>query len=313
MLPMYEGSVIKSTGSIYIVESSEKLFECRLKGNFKIKGIKTTNPIAVGDRVRFYVLKEENIGLIEEILPRSNYIIRKATKLSKKSHIIASNIDQAVLLVTLAYPRTSTGFIDRYTVTAEAYHIPVKIIFNKYDLYNEVQKTVLTEMISIYENIGYECLITSAKDKCNIDLFEDLLHNKTSLLTGHSGVGKSALINVIEPTLDLKTGEISHFHSKGKHTTTFAHMHKLSKGGYVIDTPGIKEFGLFDFKIEEVSHYFPEMRALINSCKFNNCTHQYEPQCAVVDAVNNGTIAKSRYINYLRILESPEEFEDDYE
>ncbi|MDD3877641.1 MAG: ribosome small subunit-dependent GTPase A [Bacteroidales bacterium] len=309
---MPEGIVVKSTGSWYIVESCNEYFNCKLKGNFKIKGFKYTNPIAVGDRVVFSILKEESIGLIENILPRFNYIIRKATKLSKKSHIIASNLDHAILIVTLALPRTSTGFIDRFTVTAEAYHIPVKIIFNKYDLYNLKQKKELSNLIKIYEQIGYECLITSVKEKYNLDAFKELLQGHTSLVAGHSGVGKSALINAIEPSLNLKTDLLSDFNLKGKHTTTFAQLHKLSFGGYVIDTPGIKEFGLYDFSKEEISQYFPEMRSLMNNCKFNNCSHTSEPGCAIIEAYNNGDMAKSRYNNYVNIFNNPNEYEEDY-
>jgi len=309
---MLQGVVVKSTGSWYIVESNNKHYNCKLKGNFKIKGFKFTNPIAVGDIVQFILLKEESIGLIENILPRTNYIIRKATKLSRRSHIIASNIDHALLIATLAFPRTSTGFIDRFTVTAEAYHIPVKIIFNKYDLYDDAQKDKLKNLISLYENIGYECLCTSAKDGLNTEIFKKILTGKTSLLSGHSGVGKSALINTVAPALDLKTGTLSEYNLKGKHTTTFAHLHKLEFGGYVVDTPGLKEFGLYDFAKEEISHYFPEMRRYINTCKFNNCLHVNEPGCAVIDACRNGDIALSRYTNYINIISNPEGFEAHY-
>lgn len=310
---MIEGLVVKSTGSWYTVEANDKIYDCKLKGNFRIKGLKFTNPIAVGDKVKFVVLSDGKTGLIGEILKRKNYIIRKATKLSKKAHIIASNIDQAVLIVTLAMPRTSTGFIDRFTLTAEAYHIPVKIVFNKIDLYDASMKADLDKLLNIYQNIGYSCFTTSVKTKKNIENFKELLQDKVSLLSGHSGVGKSALINTVEPALNLKTAALSTFHNKGRHTTTFAQIHKLSFKGYVIDTPGIKEFGLTDFKKEEVSHYFPEMRALIGKCKFNNCSHQNEPGCAITDAVNKGAIAKSRYQNYVNIYTNNEDFAEDYE
>jgi len=310
---MAEGVVLKSTGSWYTVESTEgEIFECRLKGNFKIKGIKTTNPIAVGDKVSFLPIPEVGKGQIEKIFERNNYIIRKSVNLSKQTHIIASNIDQTVLVVTLANPRTSTGFIDRYTVTSEAYHIPVKIVFNKYDLYDEDTKKQLDELICIYEKIGYECLITSAFTGQNTDLFKALLADKTSLLSGHSGVGKSALVNAIEPKLNLKTSVISDFNQKGKHRTTFAQMHKLSFGAYVIDTPGIKEFGIVDFKKEEVAHYFPEMRELMHQCRFNNCTHSNEPGCAVKNNYDKGLISFSRYKNYLNIINNDEAFEPDF-
>ena len=310
---MTEGVVLKSTGSWYTVESTEgEIFECRLKGSFKIKGIKTTNPIAVGDRVCFSPIAEIGKGQIEQILERNNYIIRKSVNLSKQTHIIASNLDQTVLIATLANPRTSTGFIDRYTVTSEAYHIPVKIVFNKYDIYDDETKKQLEELIFVYEKIGYECFVTSAHSGYNIEKFKALLTNKTSLLSGHSGVGKSALINCIEPQLNLKTSVISDFSQKGKHRTTFAQMHKLSFGAYVIDTPGIKEFGIVDLKKEEVAHYFPEMRDLMHQCHFNNCTHSNEPGCAVKENYDNGLISYSRYQNYLNIINNDKSFELDY-
>jgi len=310
---MIQGTVLKSTGSWYTVETKEgAIFECRLKGNFKIKGIKTTNPIAVGDRVLFNIIDEPGKGVIEKIVDRENYIIRKSVNLSKQTHIIASNINQAILVASLLNPRTSTGFIDRYTVTAEAYHIPVKIIFNKYDLYTLKLRKLLETLLDTYHNIGYECLVTSVNDKKNLNLFRELLTAKTSLLSGHSGVGKSALINAIEPLLNIKTSMISHFNNKGKHTTTFAQMYKLTFGGYIIDTPGIKEFGIVDFKKEEVSHFFPEMRALMHQCRFNNCTHVNEPHCAVREALKEGKISEFRYQNYLNIIQDKEAFEPDY-
>jgi len=310
---MVEGVVLKSTGSWYTVETLQgEYFECRLKGNFKIKGIKATNPIAVGDRVMFSLIDEIGKGTIEKINDRNNYIIRKSVNLSKQTHIIASNIDQAVLVVTLSNPRTSTGFIDRYTVTSEAYHIPVKIVFNKYDIYNDKLKKQLDIFFNIYYGIGYECLITSAQTGYNMLLFKDLLTNKTSLISGHSGVGKSALINAVEPQLNLKTSIISDFNKKGKHTTTYAQMHRLSFGGHIIDTPGIKEFGIVDLKKEEVSHFFPEMRNLMHQCRFNNCTHSIEPGCAVKKNLETGLISSSRYKNYLNIINNDESFEPDY-
>jgi len=309
---MYQGVVIRSTGSAYTVETESGIFECRLKGNYKIRGIKTTNPIVVGDRVLFSIGSAGDAGLIETICERQNYIIRKSVNLSKQTHIIASNIDQAVLIVTLTSPRTSSGFIDRFTITAEAYHIPVKIVFNKSDLYNPKQKKQLNEWVDIYEKAGYKCLVTSLYNLHDIRSFSELLKGKVSLISGHSGVGKSALLNAVEPGLNLKTAEISDFNSKGKHTTTFAQMHKLSIGGYVIDTPGIKEFGIIDFKKEEVSHYFPEMRKMIDKCRFNNCTHSNEPGCAVKSAVEDGLISGMRYTNYLNILNNEDAFTPDY-
>lgn len=264
--------------------------------------LKTTNPIAIGDRVRFQIQEKENVGVIDHIYERSNYIIRKATNLSKLSHIIAANLDQAIIIITLASPRTSTGFIDRFLVTAEAYHIPAQIIFNKIDLYDEESWVTHKQIKDVYERIGYPCTEISVKESINIDKVESLLKGKISLFAGHSGVGKSALINKIESRLDIKTGIISDYHQKGKHTTTYAEMHELSAGGFIVDTPGIKEFGLIDFKIEEVAERFPEMRKYMHQCKFNNCTHVHEPGCAVINALKNGNISISRYENYLNII-----------
>ena len=296
------GKVIKSTGSWYLVadlKTSEQ-FECRLRGKFRTKGIKTTNPVAVGDIVDF----ENETKAIVKIHPRTNYIIRKSTNLSKQSHIIAANIDQAVIIVSLTMPRTSTGFIDRLLITAEAYHIPTVIVFNKIDLLNEEQKVVLEQITGIYQNAGYDCLHTSVKELVNLEEFKELLHNKTSLLSGHSGVGKSALINTIDQGLGLKTGEISAHHSKGTHTTTFAEMFSLKNGGAIIDTPGIKEFGLVEFEKVELGQRFPEFREKINDCKYNNCLHLNEPGCAIKLAVKNGEISEMRYANYLNILDT---------
>ena len=298
-----DGRVIKSTGSWYTVKDDDgKNHECRIKGQFRIKGLKTTNPIAIGDQVRFQLQVKEEVGVIDHIYDRSNYIIRKATKLSKQSHIIAANLDQAILVVTLAKPRTSTGFIDRFLVTAEAYHIPARIIFNKIDLYDEDSWKMHQQFKEIYERIDYPCFEISALKDINLDQIKDLLKNKISLFSGHSGVGKSALINKIEPGLSIKTGSISDVHQKGKHTTTFAEMHELSMGGFIVDTPGIKEFGLIDFEVGEVAERFPEMRSLMLSCKFNNCTHVHEPGCAVLEALKNKKISDSRYQNYLSII-----------
>lgn len=309
------GVVIKSTGSWYKVRTEKgELIKCRLKGKFRMKGIKSTNPVAVGDKVKFEIQEKENTGIIREIFPRHNYIIRKATKLSKVSHIIAANIDQAVIIVTLANPRTSTGFIDRILINTEAYHIPAKIVFNKIDLYNDKQNTRLEELIGIYENVGYNCLEVSAIRGDNLEDFKILLADKTSLITGHSGVGKSELINAIEPGLKLKTQNISDYHKKGIHTTTFAEMFPLTFGGYIIDTPGIKEFGLTKFIRDEIAERFPEMRKFMHQCKFNNCTHTHEPGCAVIEAINENKISLSRYENYLSVLNDDywEKTEKDY-
>jgi len=264
--------------------------------------VKTTNTIAIGDRVRFKLQDKEKVGVIDYIYERTNYIIRKATNLSKLSHIIAANLDQAIIIITLASPRTSTGFIDRFLVTAEAYHIPAQIIFNKIDLYDEETWVSHKQIKDVYEKAGYPCTGISVKENINIDQVESILKDRVSLFAGHSGVGKSALINKIESGLDIKTGSISDYHLKGKHTTTYAEMHELSTGGFIVDTPGIKEFGLIDFKIEEVAERFPEMRKYMHHCKFNNCTHVHEPGCAVINALKNGNISISRYENYLNII-----------
>lgn len=298
-----EGIVIKSTGSWYSVLGAEgKTTDCRLKGKFKISGIKTTNPLAVGDKVEFFIQQGEDTGLITRILPRTNYIIRKATKLSKESHILAANLDQALMIATLAQPRTSTGFIDRFLITAEAYHIPAGIIFNKTDLYDDKKMEKLDQLRSVYEKAGYPSYAVSAKTGENAHMVKELLKDKISLLAGHSGVGKSALINYIEPTLNLKTKPISRMHDKGVHTTTFATMFKLSFGGFIIDTPGIKEFGLYELDEHTLAERYPEMRELMHLCKYTNCTHMHEPDCAVKAAVQGGSLSKQRYDGYLRIM-----------
>lgn len=302
-----QGVVIKSTGSWYTVLSESGTIECRIKGVFRIKDIKTTNPIAVGDNVDFE-MEADGRGVIHAIGDRKNYIIRKSINLSKQSHILAANVDQAMLIVTLAFPRTSAGFIDRFLLTAEAYHIPTKIIFNKVDLFLMDEKSMneLNDFIAIYEKIGYKCFKVSATEKMDIDAMRNLTKGKTTLISGHSGVGKSTLVNAMDSSLDLKVGEISDAHNKGKHTTTFAEMHPLSYGGFIIDTPGIKELGLVDMEKEEIGDYFPEMHAIKNQCKFNNCMHVNEPKCAVIAAVEKGEIALSRYTSYLGIMNGEE-------
>lgn len=305
MTEIFKGRVLKSTGSWYTVKGDNGGYcECRLKGLFRTKGIRATNPIAVGDLVDFSISENEDTGVISKIYPRSNYIIRKATKLSKSTHIIAANIDQVVIIVSLVQPRTSTGFIDRILSTAEAYHIPSTIVFNKTDLYDDEVLASLDSLSQIYINIGYSVHQTSAKENTGLDILKGILKDKISLLSGHSGVGKSALINSVDPGLDLKTGEISDYHNKGMHTTTFATMFPLEFGGMVIDTPGIKEFGLVEFNKVELGQRFPEIRDFMTNCRFNNCIHVNEPGCAVVDAVENGNMAEFRYINYLNMLES---------
>lgn len=310
-----KGRIMRSTGSWYtVMDEQGNVVEAKLKGNFKIKGIKSTNPLAVGDLVEFDYQDEKKIGMIHKIYPRTNYIIRKSTNLSKQTHIIAANIERAYLVATVANPRTSTGFIDRFLVTCEAYHIPVTIIFNKFDLMgDERNQGLLAEYVEMYEEVGYTCMLTSAKTGFGVEELRKEIKDKVVLLSGHSGVGKSALINAIDDSISQKTGEISDVHSKGKHTTTFAEMLNLSFGGFIIDTPGIKEFGVVDFEHSEVSHYFPEMRDKISGCKFNNCTHFHEPSCAIKDAVENNEIHPDRYNNYLNILNNVEDYLEEWE
>lgn len=309
-----KGIVVKSTGSWYqVLAENNELYQCRLKGNFRLKGHKNTNPITVGDYVKIEVEANTHLAVISSLEERKNYIIRKATKLSKQTHIIAANIDQAILVVTLAYPRTSTGFIDRFLVTAEAYSIPAIIVFNKADIYEDVGMEMVKQLAAVYEHAGYKTLLTSAITHSGINNLKTLMKDKVSLISGHSGVGKSSLINAIEPTLNLKVSEISEVHEKGMHTTTFAEMFPLSFGGFIIDTPGIKEFGMVDIKPEELGHFFPEIRALMHHCKFNNCLHQNEPGCAVRNAVEENLFNEERYINYLNILNSEELKKKHYE
>jgi ribosome biogenesis GTPase len=298
-----QGLVIKSTGSWYQVYAEDgETYDCRIKGKFRIKGINTTNPIAVGDKVGFELEPNSITGVIDRLNERKNYIIRKSINLSKQAQIIAANLDQAFLIVTLASPRTSLGFIDRFLVTSEAYRIPTYLIFNKLDLFSKQGLEILATYKSIYEKIGYPCYEVSAIKGTNIDQLQALLKDQTTLFSGHSGVGKSSLINALLPGFEIKTGEISEWSDKGQHTTTFAEMHNLPFGGYLIDTPGIRELGIFDIKPEELSHYFVEMRARLNQCKFNNCRHVNEPGCAIIKAVENDEIEVSRYESYLSMF-----------
>ncbi|MCB0484907.1 MAG: ribosome small subunit-dependent GTPase A [Flavobacteriaceae bacterium] len=301
------GVVIKSTGSWYIVKTDESTVECRIRGKFRIDNIKSTNPVTVGDIVDFNMEEDSGNGVITNIHDRKNYIIRKSVKLSKQTHIIAANIDQVFLLVTLQDPPTFTSFIDRFLATAEAYSIPAIIIFNKIDLYTKELLEQKRQLEKIYRSIGYECLDVSATEQINIDKLKIMMTNRVSMFSGHSGVGKSTLINAIHPELDLKTAEISAQHKQGQHTTTFAEMFELPFGGYIIDTPGIKGFGVVDFEKEEVGDFFPEIFAIKHNCKFNNCLHINEPSCAVKDAVEHGKIAESRYMSYLQLLEEESE------
>ena len=300
-----QGVIKKSTGSWYTVlyDDDQKEIQCRLRGKLKLSDFKTTNPVAVGDKVNFEINENDGTGSITEILDRENYVIRKAPKLSRQKHVIAANIDQTLLIVTLAEPRTSTGFIDRYLVTIEAYGIPACLIFNKYDIYDKEYLKTLEELTSIYDPLGYKCYAVSATQGTNLDQFRQLLSGKTSLLSGLSGTGKSTLINAIEPSLNLKTLPLSKAHKKGKHTTTFAEMFQLENNGKIIDTPGIKEFGLVDVEPGELSHFFPEMRKHLNECRFNDCLHIHEPHCKVKEEIEAGNIHYSRYLSYLSILE----------
>jgi len=296
-----KGVVTKSTGSWYSVKAETgNIIECRLKGKFKIDGLRNTNPLAVGDHVTLE--SSEGDTVIANWFDRKNYITRESPKHEHARHIIAANLDQACLIATVSQPRTSTGFIDRFLLTAEAYHIPAFIVFNKADLYSEKNLGKLNEMLLAYKMAGYETLVTSAAENKNLQALADKLKNKTTLLSGHSGVGKSTLVNCISPSLKLRIGEISRKHEKGMHTTTFAEMHDLDFGGSIIDTPGIKEFGITDMLPEEVGHYFKEFQPLIPQCKFNNCLHEEEPGCAVRQQLDAGNIHPERYINYLNIL-----------
>ena len=312
---MGKGIVIKSTGSWFTVKTEAgSVVECKLKGNFRIKDIKSTNPVAVGDYVEMTMQEQEGddpakpVGLITDIIERKNYIIRKSPNLSKQYQIIASNIDQAFLVVTVNYPITTTTFIDRFLASAEAYRIPCILIFNKTDRYNPGQLRQMQKFVDIYQNIGYRCLEVSAKHHQGIDQIKEWMKGKTSVFSGHSGVGKSTLINKVEPSLNLKTKEISEYHETGKHTTTFSEMFELSFGGFIIDTPGIKGFGMLEMEKEEIGHYFPEIFKRLDKCQYYNCTHTHEPGCEVKRAVSENEIAKSRYISYLGLLESDERY-----
>lgn len=301
------GLVIKNTGSWYLVKTDEgSLVECKIKGNFRLKGIRSTNPVAVGDYVQI-IQNQEGTAFIHEIEDRKNYIIRRASNLSKQSHILAANLDQCMLVVTVNYPETSTTFIDRFLASAEAYRVPVKIIFNKIDLYDEDEQRYLEALIHLYTSIGYPCFKISAQQQIGLDQIKEELKERVTLFSGHSGVGKSTLINAILPEASAKTGEISAYHHKGMHTTTFSEMFPVEGNGYLIDTPGIKGFGTFDMEEEEIGHYFPEIFQTSASCRYGNCTHRHEPGCAVREAVEQHFISESRYNSYLSMLEDKEE------
>ncbi len=301
-----KATVYKSTGSWYVVKNAEgETFKARIKGKFKIDNITSTNPIAVGDYVE---VEMENAGeasvVINKIIERKNYITRQSPHNRNQHHIVASNLDQSLLFATLKDPKTSQGFIDRFLITSEAYQITSIIVFNKYDLYKKRELEKLEELKNIYEAIGYKVMAMSIENNTGVEEVKDLLKDKVTLLTGHSGVGKSSFINIVFPQLALKTQDVSGWSGKGLHTTTFAEMFDLPMGGQIIDTPGLREFALMDIPKEELSHYFPEMRAVMNACQFNNCMHINEPDCAVKTAVNNGGIATDRYVSYLTILDT---------
>ncbi len=300
-----KGIVFRSTGSWYEVRDENRImYQCRLKGKFKIQNLKVTNPIAVGDVVGFEIEDEETLtGTINEIELRKNYIIRQSVHKTAHGHLIATNLDQAILIVTLTFPKTSLGFIDRFLVSSEAFRIPTILVFNKIDLADDDDREMHEALMYLYESLGYRCLLTSTITGEGMDKLKEILDEKYSLFSGHSGVGKSSLLNNLVPELDLATSEISTFANKGVHTTTFAEMFEIWEDTYLIDTPGIKELGLIDLENEHISHYFPEMRKKLGDCKFHNCQHINEPKCAVKEAVGSGEISESRYASYLSMME----------
>lgn len=301
------GMVIKNTGSWYtVLTDGGSTVDCKIKGNFRLKGIRSTNPVAVGDRVEI-IRNQEGTAFITSICDRRNYIIRKSSNLSKQSHIIAANVDQAFLIVTVDYPQTSTTFIDRFLASAEAYNVPVTIIFNKVDLFKGDEERYLDMMVNLYETVGYTCLKVSAETEEGLQQLLPLLEGKITLFSGNSGVGKSTLLNKIVPGAELRTAEISDAHNTGMHTTTFSEMLSLGDGGWVIDTPGIKGFGTFNMEPEEICGYFKEIFRFSKNCRFSNCTHTHEPGCAVRQAVEDHYIAESRYASYLSMLDDKEE------
>lgn len=307
---MTNGLIIKNTGSWYLVHTEDgKDIECKIRGNFRLKDIKSTNPVAVGDRV-YITLNTEGTGLITQIEDRKNYIIRRSSNLSKQTHIIAANIDLCFLIITISQPYTSTVFIDRFMASAEAYRVPVNIVINKTDIYSQDETEYMEALCSMYEHIGYPCIKVSALNNEGLESLREKMRNNISLFSGHSGVGKSTLINSLIPNAQLKTGAISDYHGKGMHTTTFSEMIEIPGGGYLIDTPGIKGFGTINMERQEISHYFPEIFRFSEKCRFNNCLHLNEPGCAVREAVENHFISESRYKSYLNMID--EESDEKY-
>lgn len=302
-----QGVVIKSSGSVYAVRLNDGVrVECRVKGNFRLKGIKSTNPVAVGDRVEISI-RDDGTAYIMDIMPRKNYVVRKASNLSKQSHILAANIDLCFLVVTINRPETSTTFIDRFLATAEAYRVPVALVFNKIDLYNDDDSEELDYLVALYDSIGYRCLKVSAATGAGIEELKSLISGNVVLLAGNSGVGKSSLLNAISPSVAAKVGEISHIHNTGMHTTTFSEMFELMPDSFLVDTPGIKGFGSYDMAPDEIAHYFVEFFELSSDCRYGNCSHTHEPGCAVLAALEEGRIAPSRYHSYLSMLDDEAE------
>lgn len=302
-----QGTVIRSSGSVYGVRATDgTLVDCRVKGNFRLKGIRSTNPVAVGDHVRFDV-REDGTAYIVEILERKNYIVRKSSNLSKQSHILAANLDLCFLVVTVSHPATATTFIDRFLAAAEAYRVPVVLVFNKVDLYDGAEREELEYLTALYSSIGYSCLHTSATEHSGIDALWEMMRGKVSLLAGNSGVGKSSIVNAIAPEIAARVGEISRTHDTGMHTTTYTEMFEFMPGSYIVDTPGVKGFGTYDMEAEEISHYFVEFFELSKDCRYSNCTHTHEPGCAVLEALESGRLAPSRYQSYLSMLEDKDE------